>query len=409
MKPPKGYPKDGILFRLRKTLYGLKQSGREWYLTLKGALLGIGWNQLLSDSCCFQRNIAGKQVIIVVYVDDILFFAENEETLRLAKTQLLTLFAGKDLGNAEYILGMHVERDQNGIYFNQKGLIERTFDRYNDGSMKQYKTPLQADIKLQANQDEIDKERQIKFQSLIGSLLYISRYTRPDITIAINMLATFTSNPSEEHLCYAQRVLQYLNATKELKLEFKGGNLKIEAFSDANWGNDRDTYNSTSGYVIRIGRCIVTWGSRKQRNIAQSTMESEYIAMSECAKEIIWIKQFLGEINVEVESTVLKSDNSSALSIAKNERLNPRAKHIGLRYHFIRQLIADDEFRVEYVGTNDNIADIFTKPLGKGKFNNMRQRLGLGSTPLGWVLETGTTSSDQAQGTRERFSKLREQ
>jgi hypothetical protein len=232
-------------------------------------------------------------------------------------------------------------------------------------------------LNLMTNDDPIDEERQKYFQSLIGSLLYVSRYTRPDISVSVNILSGYTSNPSEEHVVLAKRILCYLYSTRELSLTMKGGDLSIESHSDADWATDKNDRKSISGYVTKVGNSIVSWGSKKQSCVALSTMEAEYVALVECVKDAIWIKSFLTELNFDILVMKVNCDNSSAIAISKNGRFNSRAKHIDLRMHFIRKLVMDGAIELNYVRTEDNIADVMTKIVGKGKFHNMRDQLNL--------------------------------
>jgi hypothetical protein len=212
-------------------------------------------------------------------------------------------------------------------------------------------------------------------------LLYIARHTRPDILTAVNTATRFCSNPSGEHVKLVNQIYEYLNGSSKLKMRMypnqERSELKITAYVDANWGSKEAGSRSRSGYAIYINQNLVIYACKTQHCIAMSTMEAEYIALSEVVKEIGWLTQLLDELGMEYEVPDVRVDNQAAISYAQGMSDYSKAKHIHLRYNFVREAIARGEIEVSYVKSADNIADIFTKGLDRNSFSKQRRGLNL--------------------------------
>jgi hypothetical protein len=218
-------------------------------------------------------------------------------------------------------------------------------------------------IKLNKNQD-IDQMTDKPYSSLIGSLLYLSNSTRPDITFAVHRLSSYNSNPNEIHWKAAKRILKYLKKTDDLGLVFKNSNdCTLHGYSDSDWASDLDTRRSTTGYFVTLNRNPISWCSKRQNTIALSTAEAEYMGISETIKELIWIKKLLTDLKITDFKTELACDNQSAIQISKNPVFHQRTKHIDIRYHFIREKIQEMKIKLYYLPTELMIADLLTKPL----------------------------------------------
>jgi hypothetical protein len=208
-------------------------------------------------------------------------------------------------------------------------------------------------------------------------VLWAAIVTRPDVQFAIGILAQHTQNPTETAWKALKRVIRYLDTTRDHWLTFGGIDKSIRGFTDSDWGSQPDRH-SISGYAFLVGTGAVTWRSKKQTTVAQSTTEAEYIAMADATKEALWIRHILAEIHPESSLIVpLHCDNQSALAIAKDNKFHQRTKHISIRYHFIRNTVRDNEISIHYVPTTDNIADILTKALPRPQFEYLRNGLGL--------------------------------
>lgn len=219
------------------------------------------------------------------------------------------------------------------------------------------------------------------YQQAIGSLMWISTISRPDITTAVHIAARFSTKPAKRHWSFVQRILRYLRGTSHFGLKFtKGDGLKLLAYSDADYAGDRDTRKSTSGVLIFIGSNLVHWKSSLQPCISLSTLESEYIAAALCAQTILWARRFLSELNIGFDlsvATTLNMDNQAAISFSKDHNLSNRTKHIDVRYHFIRDHIQKRAIAPTFCPTDSNLADLLTKALPTPRFITLRDSLGI--------------------------------
>ena len=217
-----------------------------------------------------------------------------------------------------------------------------------------------------------------RYRELIGSLQYLSLATRPDITYAVNKLSQFLVNPGRAHLNAAMRVLRYLKGTKHHSLHLGGGVPVIAGFSDSDWGGNPDDRKSTSAYVFRLGQGAISWKSTKQKSVALSTVESEYMAMCQAAKEAVWLSGLLEDLGIDLRGPlVIYGDNQGVLALTQNPDTHPRSKHIDIQYHYTRELIQAGRIAVNYIPTKLMIADALTKPLARPQFEALIDCMGV--------------------------------
>ena len=231
-------------------------------------------------------------------------------------------------------------------------------------------TPLDPAIKLTKTNPDVDTLVSAnEYASIVGGIMYAACVTRPDIMCAVSQLSAYNANPCSRHLMAAKRVLRYLSGTLDLGITYRPPSAEPEVFSDANWAGDEDTRKSTTGCIVMLNGSGIIWMSRRQVTVALSTMESEYMALAEAAKEIKWLRLFLSELRYgsSSKSTTLNTDNQGALALAKNPVSHARSKHIDIRHHFIRDTIADKSVWLQYIPTEDMTADSLTKALGRQK------------------------------------------
>ena len=240
-------------------------------------------------------------------------------------------------------------------------------------------TPADANSKLQPATNQDEPLNQTQYQSAVGSLMYLSVSSRPDIAFAVNNLARFNSNPRKEHWSALKRVLRYLNGTINHGLLYKqGGPEHFVGYSDADWAGDLSDRKSTSGYVFILSGGPVSWSSRKQKCVALSTAEAEYVALSAAVQECMWLRQLESELSGDNDTpTVIFEDNQSTIAMAKNPQFHGRAKHIDIRHHFVREQLAHGTIQLEYCPTTEMTADIFTKGLNGERFKNLREKAGI--------------------------------
>ena len=203
--------------------------------------------------------------------------------------------------------------------------------------------------------------------------------TRPDISVAVNILSQFMAGPSEQHWVGVKRILRYLRGTVGYGLCFSGTDGdELIGFSDSDWAGDLDTRRSTSGYVFKIGSAVVNWCSKRQLTVARSSTEAEYVALSAAAQESIWLRRLLCDFGFgKMLPTTLYEDNNGAIELSKNPKFHNRTKHIDVAYHFTRERVASNELSVVYCHTDEMVADVMTKGLGRIKFERFRGMMGV--------------------------------
>ncbi|KAL3645031.1 hypothetical protein CASFOL_010211 [Castilleja foliolosa] len=218
------------------------------------------------------------------------------------------------------------------------------------------------------------------FRSLIGNLMYLTA-TRPDIMFSVSLISRFMEKPYSNHWEAAKRILRYVKGTIDYGIFYeKNAYIKLSGFTDSDLGGSVDDSKSTSGYVFNLGSGAISWSSKKQPIVALSTTEAEYIAASSAGCQIIWLRGILESLNFKQDGpTTLFCDNSSAISISKDPVLHGRTKHIRLRFHFLRELVHEGEINLEYCKSEEQNADIFTKPLGGPVFLKNVEALGIKS------------------------------
>jgi len=231
-----------------------------------------------------------------------------------------------------------------------------------------------------STEEERTDMKTVPYSELVGSLNWLATSTRPDIANAVGTLCRFISNPGRQHWTAAQRVLRYLSGTSEFGLRFSISNSddisSLYGYSDADWAGDPDTRRSTTGFVFTVHGAPVSWKSKLQQSSALSSVEAEYIALCGASREAKWIRQLLFEINQpEPKATIIYDDNKGCISVSGNNRTDSRTKHIDVKYHYVRQMILNQQIKIEYLPTQDMIADIFTKPTSTATFSRLRPRL----------------------------------
>ncbi|CAI7798371.1 unnamed protein product [Closterium sp. NIES-53] len=341
MTQPPGYEDGtGRVCKLKKSIYGLKQVPRCWYQKLAAVLDEMGFRTSSCDESLFLKGEGEKLVLFLVYVDDILLFSSSMKEIQKVQQQLMKNFKCKTLGEAKYYLGMHVERDPDHrwLKLHQEKFIKELGEKYGIENERKVATPLPAEFKLvKAAKDEgAEAEEQQQFQSLVGSLLYAAVHTRPGISFS----ARVVQNPSEEQVDAAERVVKYLSSYPSVEVKYsasaqvkqkgvevlkeKGdrlgeGKLFLTCFTDATWASQKDNSSSVGGYICVVGGGPVSRRSKKQTEMALSSVESEYMAMFHGVKEMIWLRRLLEEIGKEHKvPTPLYSDSKGALGMARN-------------------------------------------------------------------------------------------
>ena len=374
VEQPKGFvdphrPDD--VYKLKRALYGLKQAPRAWYDRLNAYLTEHGFKRGSANTTLFIRNDKNSFVIAQIYVDDIVFGATNDSLAHSFADEMKAMFEMSMIGKLTYFLGLQVKQTDSEICINQAKYARNLVKRFGLDNVAHVKTPMAANAKLTNNPSGESVDVTL-YTSMIGCLLYLTA-SRPDITFSVGVCSRFQSNPKVSHLNAVKRVIKYVNRTCDYGLFYnKESNLSLPGFSDSDWAGNIDDRKSTTGGCFYVGANLVAWMSKKQNSISLSTAEAEYIAAGSCYSQLLWMKNVLTDYGISQDTMVVYYDNSSAIDISKNPVQHSKTKHIEIRYHFIRDLVERKIVCLEYILTERQNADIFTKPLDRSKFKTLR-------------------------------------
>ena len=381
MEQPDGYVVHGQeskVCKLKRSLYGLKQSPRCWNQVFDTFLSSNGFSKSEADPCVYIAY--NPFVIIAVYVDDLIVLTKTQHEMDRVKVVLSDRFRMKDMGQLHYCLGISIVQDKenNTVYLHQNQYIENLLKKFNMVDSKVVATPTDINVKLCKDDGVSQPVDKVLYQSLVGSLLYAAIATRPDIAYAVGVAAQYCSSPNHSHLTAAKRILRYLKGTACYALSYKKKDETLVGLSDSDWAGNIDDRKSMTGNLFLYGDGAISWLSKKQPVVALSTSEAEYIALSYAVQEAIWLKSLLTSVGVVVDKPIIiKEDNQGAIAIAKDPVKHTRAKHIDIRFHFLRDIIKRGDIELEYCSTENMTADILTKPVSKNKFVKCRDEMGL--------------------------------
>jgi len=407
------------VLKLKKSLYGLKQSPRTFYQHISQGLKDRGWTASEIDPCLFMK----ENMMCVIYVDDTIFAGPSQQDideeiklLGIKQPHEESALEFRDEGEVAAFLGIKIDkRSTSEFYLSQPGLIKKVLEaagmsECNSNTTPSALEPLGPDI------DGAAMEENWEYASIIGMLMYLANNTRPDIAHAVHACARYTHNPKKSHATAVKHILRYLQGTKEKGMIIRPNHIHgLDCYVDSDFAGNYSTYpdqdpnsvKSRTGYVILYQDCPILWVSKMQTQCALSTMESEYIALSQSMRDLIPLREILKEImeqvfktnksklkcsskskafsdviSDEVENPIPKSkvyeDNAACLKFARLPRLTPRTKHIAIPYHWFRTKVEQLEITIEPINTELQLADQFTKPLNTDKFLSARKSL------MGW-------------------------
>jgi transposase InsO family protein len=361
--------------KLNKSLYGLKQAPRCWNKKFSAFLHEFCFKETEADQCIFVGNVGNESVYLALFVDDGLIAAKSLDTLdimlgRLSETFKITI------GDTSMFVGMQIKRDRakQKLFIHQSAYAKRIVSKFKMSEAKKASVPIDPNVVLYPVLENDKKVENVPYREAVGSLMFLAVVSRPDIAFAVNTVSKFLNNHNDEHWRAVKRIISYVSGTIEYGIEYFCSEKACEliGYSDADYANDIETRRSTTGYLFELANGPVTWCSQRQKLVTLSTTESEYVAASVASREAIWLRKLLKDIRPQCEkATVIFVDNQSAIKLVKNPEFHKRTKHIDVRYHYIREKVNAKEIKVEYVPSELQKADIFTKALTKEKFKRL--------------------------------------
>ncbi|KAM1729771.1 hypothetical protein ACFX12_020113 [Malus domestica] len=356
MTQPEGFvskSEKAKVCKLQRSIYGLKQASRSWNIRFDTKIKTFGFTQNEDDNCVYQKVVGDAVVFLVLYVDDILLFGNDTVVLSSVKVWLSKTFHMKDLGDASYVLGIKLYRDisRKLIGLSQSMYIDKVLSRFQMEQSKKGILPVRHGIHLSKSMEpktpeEIRQMSTVPYASAIESLMYAMICIRLDIAYVVSITSRYQSNPGSEHWTAVKTVLK----------------------------------SSNSGYVFTLNGGAVSWKSKKQSVIADSTTEAEYVAAAEAGKEAFWMKKFITELGVVSTITspvTLYCDNSGAIAQAKEPRAHQKNKHFDRRFNIIRRYAAEGKVNILKVASADNVANPLTKPMSQIQLDHHMEKMGI--------------------------------
>lgn len=380
VNPPEGFNLGtNKVFKLKKALYGLRESSRSWYECFNDYITQIGFSRSNYDYCLFSMHVNETVIYILLYVDDLLILSKNQSLIKNVRTQLSNRFRMTDVGLIKNYLGLEIDYNpaNSKVSISQENYILSLAEKFQIKDSKPYQTPMESNLKLlPAENDEMSPN--LPFRNLIGALLYLANGSRPDISFSVNYLSRYQNSYSKTHFKYALRVLQYLYSTRSLKLHYNVNHTEaLKAYVDADWASDLVDRKSTTGIVIKLFDNPILWKTQKQKIVSRASTHAEYYALADCVTEVLPIQGLLNELKIECKPTTIYEDNIGAIALGNNGKFTKNSKHIDISEHFVCDYVKKDIVKIDKISSNDQVADIFTKPLGKTQFLKLRSLLNL--------------------------------
>ncbi|KAM1740365.1 hypothetical protein ACFX11_015945 [Malus domestica] len=363
--------------RLNKSLYGLKQASHTWFHKFSTAIHQAGYQLSKADYSLFTKVRGHSFTVVLIYVDDMIITSNDEVAIHDLKHFLHTHFRIKDLGHLKYFLGVEVARSSQGISISQRKYTLDILDEAGLLGAKPAKFPMEEHLKLSPTEGHLIRNAS-QYRRLVGKLIYLT-ITRAKIPYSVHILSQFMQQPRKPHLDAVHRLLRYLKEAPGQGLLFPSkGNLILRGYCDASWARCPITRRSVTGYCIFLGGALVSWKTKKQSTVSRSSVEVEYRAMASATCELTWMKVLLADLRVDHHGPAkLYCDNQAAFHIAANLVFHERTKHIEIDCHVVREWIQSGIITTAYIPTGQQLADIFTKPLGQAAFQSLLGKMGV--------------------------------
>ena len=368
---------DGRFVEIWRALYGLKESARLWFQTFRDFLISIGFTQSKVEPCVFTRG----KLIVAIFVDDTLSTGPDNEIQEFRKALHAKFKVSKEGGICKQFLSIDMVQGKRGIYLCQNKYLEDKLELYkhniHDNPNYQVASPLLPSFQtllLQAEKSN-ETEHNFPYREMVGSLGYLANGTRFDITAALSIVSRFCNSPKKIHCEMVRRIYQYLRGSRRCLFFPYGLKIIMTGYCDSSFANLED-YTSLAGYCLQIGGCMISWKSQKQPNTL-STAEAEYIALTSAVQENLWLKQLLASIGYHQNTPTIFEDNKSCIALTKNPQEKSRTRHIQVKYHWIRDELKKGTFKLEYIPSDKQDADIFTKGMHGPQIRSICQKLNL--------------------------------
>ncbi|GKC17568.1 retrovirus-related pol polyprotein from transposon TNT 1-94, partial [Tanacetum coccineum] len=364
------------VYRLKKALYGLKQAPQAWYDTLSKFLLAHGFSKGVVDPTLFIRKTGKHTLHIQIYVDDIIFASTDPRDCDHFSNEMSSKFQMSMMGQMSFFLGLQISQNPRGIFINQSKYANEILKKFDFHKSDPVDTPMVERSKLDEDLSRIPID-QTRYRSMVGSLMYLTA-NRPDLVFAVCMCARYQSKPTKKHLDAVKRVFRYLQGTINMGLWYpKDTAMALTAYADADHAGCQDTRRSTSGSAQFLGDKLVSWSSKKQTSTSISSTEAEYIAMSGCCTQILWMRSQLSDYGFAYNHVPVYYDNKSVIALCFNNVHHSRSKHIDIQHHFIREQVENGVVELYSVRIEYQLSDIFTKALPRERFEFILPWLGM--------------------------------
>eukprot|EP00253_Pinus_taeda_P012905 PITA_12905 len=384
LEQPEGFEihnRESHVCRLKKALYELKQAPRAWYKRIDSYFMKLGFTRSEVDLNLYFKVEDDKPLILVLYVDD-LFLIGADPLIHKCERELASEFEMKDLGLMHYFLRLEVWQKPREIFLSQRKYVVKILERFGMVDCKPVTTPMELNFKKLCSSVVGPVLGNVsEYRQFIGALMFLVN-SRPDICFVVNTLNQYMVEPHHSHWIGAKNLLRYLRGTITHGLRYPVGDVRLHGYSDADWAGNVVDRKSTSRCCLSLGSALIPWMSKNQKSVTLSTVDAEYIAASMASCEVVWLRKLFSKpFGHTLDTIVILCNNQCGIRLSENLVFYDRSKHIDIRYHFIWDMVQRGAIRLHHTRTDEQVADILTKPLGKVKFLTFRERLGVVQRP----------------------------
>jgi hypothetical protein len=323
--------------------------------------------------------VRGKILIVSLYVDDLIYTGNDLKMIEEFKESMKGRFAMTDLGKMRYFLGVEVNQNEKGIFIFQHKYASEILSRFGMKECNKVCSPIVPGCKLVKDENGKASDS-TTYKQMVGCLMYLLA-TRPDIAFSVCLVARYMERPTEIHVAAVKRIMRYLKGSLSFGIWYRSGDvddLQMIGWTDSDYAGDSDDRKSTSGYVFKLASGAISWSSKKQPIVTLSTTEAEFVAAASSACQAVWLRNVLSHLGCNQKNgSVILCDNSSSIKLSKNPVMHGRCKHIDVRYHFLRDLTRDNVIELRHCSSQDQLADVLTKPLKLESYCRLREGLGV--------------------------------